>query len=121
MGTFQDQNRINKELVNLIYTCGVNLSVVHCITTLQHKGYSGSDGTMVGDRYTRLAPLARLSPLCPYSGLAVLREVGEVVYSQAENKMNISTRVKTQGRRGEGGQGRGLTITRRECGTFEVA
>ena len=46
---------------------------------------------MVGDKYTQLAPLARLSPLCPYSGPAVLREVGEVVYSQAENKTNIST------------------------------
>ena len=46
---------------------------------------------MVGDKYTRLAPLARLSPLCPYSGPAVLREVGEVVYSLAENKTNIST------------------------------
>ena len=46
---------------------------------------------MVGDKYTWLAPLARLSPLCLYSGPAVLREVGEVVYSQAENKMNIST------------------------------
>ena len=46
---------------------------------------------MVGDKYTRLAPLARLSPLCPYSSPAVLREVGENVYSQAENKTNIST------------------------------
>ena len=34
---------------------------------------------MVGDKYTRLAPLARLSPLCLYSGPAVLRQVGEVV------------------------------------------
>ena len=50
---------------------------------------------MVGDKYTQLAPLARLSPLCPYSGPAVLREVGEVVYSQAENKTNISTILKT--------------------------
>ena len=46
--------------------------VVPFIRTLQLKGYSGSDGTMVGDKYTRLAPLARLSPLCPYSGPAVL-------------------------------------------------
>ena len=30
MGPFQGQNRINKEIVNIIYTCGVNLSVVHC-------------------------------------------------------------------------------------------
>ena len=33
MDTFQGQNRINKELVNLIYTCDVNLSVVHCRST----------------------------------------------------------------------------------------
>ena len=46
---------------------------------------------MVGDKYTRLAPLARLSPLCLYSGPAVLREVGEVVYSLAENMTDIST------------------------------
>ena len=46
---------------------------------------------MAGDKYTRLALLARLSPLCPYSGPAVLLEVGEVVYSLAENKTDIST------------------------------
>ena len=46
---------------------------------------------MVREKYSWLAPLARLSPLCPYSGPAVLHEVGEVVYSQAENKTNIST------------------------------
>ena len=51
---------------------------------------------MVGDKFTRLAPHARLSPLCPYSGPAVLCEVGEVVYSQAENKTNIST-IATSG------------------------
>ena len=31
-----------------------------------------SDGTMVGRKYSWLAPLARLSSLCPYSGPAVL-------------------------------------------------
>ena len=46
---------------------------------------------MVGDKYTRLAPLARLSPLCPYSVPAVLREVGEVIYSLAKNMTDIST------------------------------
>ena len=30
MGPFQGQNQINKEIVNLIYIWGVNLSVVHC-------------------------------------------------------------------------------------------
>ena len=30
MGPFQGQNRINKEIIKLIYMCGVNLSVVHC-------------------------------------------------------------------------------------------
>ena len=30
MGPFQNQNLINKEIVYLIYMCGVNLSVVHC-------------------------------------------------------------------------------------------
>ena len=30
MGPFQVQNSINKEIVNLIYMCGVSLSVVHC-------------------------------------------------------------------------------------------
>ena len=63
----------------------------HFITTLQHKGYSGSDGTMVGDKYTWLALLAGFLLLCPYSCPAVLQEVGEVVYSLTENKMNIST------------------------------
>ena len=46
---------------------------------------------MVGDKYTRLAPLAGSLLLLPYSGPAVLHEVGEVVYFLAENKMNIST------------------------------
>ena len=46
---------------------------------------------MVGDKYTRLAPLAGFLLLCPYYSPAELREVGEVVYSLAENKMNIST------------------------------
>ena len=63
----------------------------HFITTLQLKGYSGSDGTMVGDKYTRLALLAGFLLLRPYSCPAVLQEVGEVVYSLVENKMNIST------------------------------
>ena len=48
---------------------------------------------MVGDKYTWLTRLARLSHLCLYSSPAVLREVGEVVYSQAENKTNISTKL----------------------------
>ena len=48
------------------------LVVIPFITTLLYKGYSGSDGTMVGEKYSWLAPLARLSPLCPYSGPAVL-------------------------------------------------
>ena len=30
MGPFQGHNCINKEIVTIIYTCGVNLSVVHC-------------------------------------------------------------------------------------------
>ena len=30
MGPFQGQNCINKEIVNIIYICSVNLSVVHC-------------------------------------------------------------------------------------------
>ena len=34
IGPFQSQNRINKEIVILIYMCGVNLSVVHCIRGL---------------------------------------------------------------------------------------
>ena len=38
---------------------------------------------MVGDKYTRLALLAGFLLLCPYSGPAVLHEVGEVVYSSA--------------------------------------
>ena len=38
------------------------------IRTLQLKGYSGSDGTMVGEK----SWLVRLSPLCQYSGPAVL-------------------------------------------------
>ena len=46
---------------------------------------------MVGDKYTWLAPLAGSLLLCPYPGPAVLPEVREVVYSLAENKMNIST------------------------------
>ena len=44
---------------------------------------------MVGRKYSWLAPLARLSSL--YSGPAVLLKVGEVVYSLAENKTDIST------------------------------
>ena len=56
----------------------------HFITTLQLKGYSGSDGTLVGDKYIRLALLAGFLLDCPFS-LARLyfREVGEVVYSLA--------------------------------------
>ena len=50
---------------------------------------------MVGDKYTRLAPLAGSLLLCPFPGPAVLPEVGEVVYSLAENKMNISTSATT--------------------------
>ena len=46
---------------------------------------------MVGDKYTRLALLAGFLLIRPYSCPAVLQEVGEVVYSLAENKMNIST------------------------------
>ena len=46
---------------------------------------------MVGDKYTWLAPLAGSLLLCPYSSPAVLHEVGEVIYSLVENKMNIST------------------------------
>ena len=30
MGIFQGQNQIKKEIVNLIYMCGGNLSVVNC-------------------------------------------------------------------------------------------
>ena len=42
--------------------------------SISHKGYSGSDGTMVGDKYTRLAPLAGSLLLCPYSCHAVKSE-----------------------------------------------
>ena len=46
---------------------------------------------MVGDKYTQLALLAGSLLLCPYSGPSVLHEVGEVVYSLTENKMQLST------------------------------
>ena len=64
----------------------------HFITTLQLKGYSGSDGTLVGDKYIRLALLASFLLLCPFL-LARLyfQDVGEVDYSLTENKMYFST------------------------------
>ena len=46
---------------------------------------------MVGDKYTRLALLAGFLLLRLYSCPAILQDVGEVVYSLAENEMNIST------------------------------
>ena len=46
---------------------------------------------MVGDKYTRLTLLTGFFLLRPYSCPAVLQEVGEVIYSVAENNMHIST------------------------------
>ena len=63
----------------------------HFITTLQLKGYSVSDGTLVGDKYNRLALLAGFHLVCPFS-LARLYfpEVGEVVYSLARIRCTSS-------------------------------
>ena len=56
----------------------------HFFTTLQLKGYSGSDGTLVGGKYIWLALLAGFLLLFLFL-LARLyfQEVGEVVYSLA--------------------------------------